>query len=70
MCQKRTPFLGRWRVLAGAEDDMLADRKGETVDGARRLIRLLVAVNSDGAEIVPKPRLHEAPRRRGQRFSG
>jgi hypothetical protein len=56
-------------VLAGAEDDMLADGKSETVDGARRLIRLLIAVNSDGAEIMMEARLHEAPRRRGLWFS-
>ena len=59
-------MLSVGRVLARAEDDVVANRVRQCIGGKCALGRALVGVHADGSKIVPEPRLHEYPRPRFQ----
>ena len=66
MRQKPPAFGISWPELSIGKDDVVAHRVSEGPHFTGRLIRLCVGMNSDVAEIMPEPILHEALIRRLQ----
>jgi hypothetical protein len=56
--QQSPSHLGRGRVPAGIEHDVIPSRVGESVQYARRVRREVIGMDADAAEILAEVRLH------------
>jgi hypothetical protein len=70
MGQQPSSFVRVGPVLVGAEEDILADGEGVSLEPLGCGRGLAVGVDADRAEVVPEARLHEAPHARVERMAG